>query len=172
MIDRRGFLKMLGALGASSLIPLEPLLALPEAERPVDVDLGEGVWWMPDGGAPVRLEVVEWSVGTEHETMPDFDRIARSSGVNYIKHSGRSAHFADLKFYGPLLDRSQTRGTLQIRLNMFGGQQFEFADCWMTEWSVTLDPDHPPTQTAKFETGMVTRSEWQQASSAFCRQPR
>lgn len=160
MIDRRGFLKMLGALGASSLIPLEPLLALPEAEKPIDAELGEGVWWIPDGGKPVRLEVVQWSVGTEHETMPDFERIARSGGVNYIKPSGRSAHFAELEFFGPILDRHQTRGALQMRLKMFGGQQFEFSDCWMTEWSVSIERDEPPKQTAKFETGMVTRSEW------------
>lgn len=157
MIDRRGFLKLLGVLGAATAVPLQSLLASPEATQPVAPELGEGLWWIPDGGQPVLLNEIGYlEAREEREIVPDFEH-EHYSWVNRVKQSGRSRHRLSVRFSGPLLNQDERRGTLRMRLKMFGDQQFEWSDCWLTAWSMESGRD-ALVQTATFETGYVTRS--------------
>lgn len=159
MIDRRGFLKLLGALGAATAAPIQTLLAAPEADLPVDEMAGEGMWWIPNGGSPMRLEVSSFEVRNDIE---HFDggrgymesRLVGSStiGLTLTRLEGLE------KFYGGF--QTLQRGTLRARLKYPGGvRQYEWRESYVTQIGMEYGyPADPSTIELTVATGSVTES--------------
>lgn len=150
MINRRGFLQLLGALGAAAALPAEAraVLAAPEPETaPVDVTGGEGFWWTPKGGKPMRLEVYSWEAGGDQDLIfADLGGPRLEPVVTSTYHTVRVSLYPDADLLKST-DLTQ-EGKLSARVRGIG--RFEFPDVRIQERTVHFGIHQSPTADIRF----------------------
>lgn len=146
MINRRGFLQLLSALGAAAALPAEAqaILAAPEPEMaPIDETAGEGFWWTPKGGKPMRLDVLSWEAGQERDYFDvrfDYLDVPPTKRLRQIYHYVRVNTYAGTD----LLKSIEMMQDGKLTAHVKGLGRIEFPEVMIRESTVHFGPTSLP----------------------------
>ena len=150
-MNRRGFLQLLGALGAAAAIPERVIASAdPVLDAAVEETLGEGFWWTPIGDKPVRLNVIGW------EAVREVEPLLAEVGGRVRAFPGAARHAVRLNVHGAPFDRhSSPEGAFRAQLAAFRDYVVELPRCRTEYVSTRFEPGDILTQ----EVELIAMSE-------------